>query len=325
MRVEEAAGGALAELAQRLERLVVGVERAAPRLGLAQILHHDAMEAQPAKLARPRAARQAALVDEAVDECDPAQFRQQRGVEADLVHAAHDLAAARRHLAALARIDLHDQHVLGRGRAQKRDHCRIAAVAAVPVRHAVDLDGAEQQRQRGRGHHHLGRDLGAREDAELAGLHVGRRDEQLAPPIVADRLEVDEALDQLLERIDVERVEVIGREQARHRAEPQILARQKREQALHHVALQVGQVAIDAHRAPEIGEPLARFVRSATGEAVRQHDRVHRAGRRAGDALDAAAAVHEQLIEHAPGEGAVGAAALQREVERFGAVWPGEG
>ena len=209
-----------------------------------------------------------------------------------------------------------------RGRAQERDDGGIAAVAAVPVGHPVDVDRAEKERQRGRGHHHFRADFRAVEDPQLAGVDVGGRDEQVEPVVAADRLEVDEAFDHVLERIDVERVEIIRRQHARHRAEPQPLARDEREQALDHAALQVGQVAVDAHRAPEIGQPLARLVGSPAREPVGQHDRVDRARRSAGNTLDLEAAVVEQLVEDAPGERAVGAAALQPEIDGFAPPFP---
>ena len=62
-------------------------------------------------------------------------------------------------------------------------------------------------------------------------------------------------------------------------------------------------------------EPPPRLLRSAAREPVGEHDRIHGAGRRAGDAVDGDAAVGEQAVEHAPGEGAVRAAALQGEIE----------
>ena len=69
------------------------VERAA------WLLHRDAMQPQSPELAVPGAARQPALVDQLADELDRAQLRQQRGVEGDLVHPAHDLPRRHRHLA----------------------------------------------------------------------------------------------------------------------------------------------------------------------------------------------------------------------------------
>src|SRR5262249_57640551 len=100
MGIEEAPGRALSELVQRLEIFVVGLERAARAEGFVQILHDDAMEPEPAEFARPRSSRQSSLVDEPVDEGDPAQLGEQRGVEVDFVDAAHDLARARGYLAA---------------------------------------------------------------------------------------------------------------------------------------------------------------------------------------------------------------------------------
>ena len=123
------------------------------------------------------------------------------------------------------------------GAEERKDH-RIADIAAVPVGHAVDLDRAEQERQAGRRHHHVGRDLLAREDAHAAGLHIGRGNEELQIGARAHRLEIDEALDQVLERIDVERVEVVGRKIARQRVEPGLhrraFERHEREQPVHH-------------------------------------------------------------------------------------------
>src|SRR3954469_1375893 len=78
MPVEEAPGGALAELAQGFEIFVVGLERAAGAERVAHILQHDAMELEPPEFPLPGSPRQASFVDEAVDECDPAQLREQR-------------------------------------------------------------------------------------------------------------------------------------------------------------------------------------------------------------------------------------------------------
>ena len=42
-------------------------------------------------------------------------------------------------------------------------------------------------------------------------MHIGGGDEELAAGVVANAVEIDKALDQLLERIDIERVEIVGR------------------------------------------------------------------------------------------------------------------
>ena len=148
-------------------------------------------------------------------------------------------------------------------------------------------------------------------------MDVGRGDEQFRALAGADRVEVDEALDQVLERIDVERIEIIGREHARHGAEPQPFARNERKQSLDHVALQVSETTVDAHRPPEIGEPLARLFAPAAGEPIGQHDRIHRSRRRARHSFDLEAAILEQLVEYPPSESAMGAAPLQREIDRL--------
>ena len=74
---------------------------------------------------------------------------------------------------------------------------------------------------------------------------------------------------------------------------------------------------------PEVGKAGARDVRPAASEAVGDHHRVHRAGRRAGDAFDREAPVLEDVVEHAPGEGAVRAATLKREIDALLGAWRG--
>src|SRR5882724_307892 len=96
MGIEEALRGALAALAQRQEELEVDLELAARVKGY--VVHDDAMQ--------PGAAR--------AGEFQRPQFRDQRRIERDLVHAGHDLVRARRQLGALARIDLHNQNVRAR-------------------------------------------------------------------------------------------------------------------------------------------------------------------------------------------------------------------
>ena len=220
------------------------------------------------------------------------------------------------------RIDLNEQHVLGLGRAEEREDRWIAEIAAIPIGHAVDLDRPKQQRQAGGRQDDTGVDLLMRENAQPPGLHVGGANEQLRGRGFPDGVEIDETLDQFLQRIDVERIEIVGRQILRYRLEPdshrRIFQRHKREQAIDGLALQVGQTAAKAGGAPEIGQPLARFLASAARKPVGQHHGVDGAGGSAGNAFDLEPPVVEQVIEHAPAEGAERAAALQRKIDALG-------
>ena len=159
---------------------------------------------------------------------------------------------------------MHHQHILGCGRAKERKNNRIAEIAAVPVRHAVDFDGAKQQWQAGRGHYRVGRYLVAREDSHMPGLHIGRRDEELQIGIGAQCFEIDKALDQVLQRINIERIDVVGREVSRQGIDPGLyrraLERGERQQPLHDRALQCRKIAGGRCRTPEVGEPLLRLL-----------------------------------------------------------------
>ena len=101
------------------------------------------MHVDAAVLAGPDAARQATLIDQARDKLHGTVFRDQRRVEGDFIEAVHDLAGRRRRLLPHQRIDLHDQHIFALGGAEERKDHRVAEVAAVPIGHAVDLDGTK--------------------------------------------------------------------------------------------------------------------------------------------------------------------------------------
>ena len=150
-------------------------------------------------------------------------------------------------------------------------------------------------------------------------MHIGRRDENVEILECPDRVEIDKALDQAFERIDVERIEIVRREHARHgvdhEADRRGFHRHQRQHAVEHRALRARQVAADRGRAPEFGEPLARLFAAAARKTVGEHHRVHGAGGRAGHARDMDAAVFQQMIDHAPGEGAMRAAALKRQID----------
>jgi hypothetical protein len=57
----------------------------------------------------------------------------------------------------------------------------------------------------------------------------------------------------------------------------------------------------------------ARAVRAAFDQPCREGDGVHGAGTGAGDGLDLEPPILEQMVEHPPGEGAMGTAALKSE------------
>src|SRR3984957_4092027 len=139
--VEETPCGALAADVQHLEEIVVGGELAEGIEMGAETVEHNAMDIDASVLPGSGAARQLSLVDQAGHKVDGAVFADERGIERDLVDAIHDLARRRRCRLPHQRIDLHHQHVLGRGGAEKRKDDRVAEIAAVPIGHAVDLDG----------------------------------------------------------------------------------------------------------------------------------------------------------------------------------------
>ena len=166
------------------------------------------------------------------------------------------------------------------------------------------------------------RDLVVGEDPDLAGAHVGGRQEQLDRRQRAQPLEVDRLLEHVLQRVVVGGIELIGRQQPAHDVEHQEGRRVVERVVVQHPVDRRGlqrrawRAAWLMRRQKPVSAVLAP-VAAALGQAVGQHHRVHRPGAGGGDALERDALVLEQAVEHAPGEGAVGAAALQGEVDRL--------
>ena len=69
------------------------------------------------------------------------------------------------------------------------------------------------------------------------------------------------------------------------------------------------------HLLPKSPQPVARALASVERKAIGEHDGVYAAGAGGGNAVEADALVFQQAIEHAPGEGAVTAAALERQID----------
>ena len=223
-------------------------------------------------------------------------------------------------LGPLDRIDVNDQHVGRVAGIDQREDRRIAHIAAIPIGLAIDLDGLEQERQAGRGHDGVDRQFVVGEHLDLAGAHIGGADVDLQRAARhADRIEVDRLLENALQRIEVERIELIGRQQPRdhveHHEGRRILQRARAGQLVEQARLQRAEGRGMADAPPEIGERLLRAALAAFGQAVGQHGGVHGAGAGRDDALEGQIVLLEQPVEHAPGEGAMRAAALQREVD----------
>jgi hypothetical protein len=151
----------------------------------------------------------------------------------------------------------------------------------------------------------------AAEQAQPSAFGFGGGDVERRSSARTQRLEVDRANQQVAQRVQVERVELRGREPvgpgqqgAPRGTEARWVARHvpQRRHAL-------------GHRAPEPLERGARAVGAVAAQTLGEQHRVHRAGTRAADGGDVHAAF-EQRIEHTPGEGAMRTAALQRERER---------
>src|SRR5260370_33875832 len=90
-----------------------------------------------------------AVIDQLGDEVDRAHLAHQRGIEADLVDAVHDVARGCRQLRPPKWIDINNDDIAAVAIVNERKDRWIAHVPAVPEVLAVDLDRLKHQRQAG--------------------------------------------------------------------------------------------------------------------------------------------------------------------------------
>jgi hypothetical protein len=205
---------------------------------------------------------------------------------------------------------------------QRRDG-RIAGIAAIPIAFAVDLDRLEHGREAGRRQQHVRRDLAVSEHPAASGADIGGSDEQL-DRCSGQPVEIDDLGQDVAQGIGAARTEVVGREHPRHHIHGdehgRIVERPAAQQNVQRTAPERAEHRRLRYPAPEILQRGARPRGAVGGKAVDQHRGVHRARRCARDAVDAQPGFLEQAVEHAPGESAVRAAALQREVHQNGSA-----
>ncbi len=244
---------------------------------------------------------------------DGTYLPQQAGIETDLVDPVGDVLDRAGHRIATGGIHLDDHDVATAALPHQRFEHRIAHEAAVPVVLAVDLDGLVNLGQAGGSEQHLHRERLAREDAQTVGPHVGGRNVELDAPAPPHAIEVDRVREHVPQGIDVEWVELVRRQRVREPVEPPGKWVRR--------PCEIGdEGAVAAHRPPEVFQRLFRSCGAAFFEPIRQHRGVHGAGARAADGLDDQALILQYSLQHTPGEGAMGASALERQGDQAGLV-----
>ena len=177
---------------------------------------------------------------------------------------------------------------------------------AIPVGLAGDLDRLVELRQAGRGQHHLRRQLMLPEQAAAGGADMGRRDQQRHRAMPPQPGEINQPDQQVAQRVDPQRVELVGREQVSARSSAK------------------APIPPSPIELPRPACPIACQTRSsrcpgtfaaALAPAPGQGHSVDRPGRGAAHRGDVEPGLLEQPVEHAPGEGAVRAATLQRQAD----------
>ncbi len=162
------------------------------------------------------------------------------------------------------------------------------------------------QRRTGRRQRDVGGDGVIAENLLLTVADPRGRDQQLRAVRVAQRRKVDVAQQRLPQRIEIERIEMSG---AQRRPERDRASR-RREAADQH---QRAERSLVHQPDPEPVQPGAGAFAAAFGEAGGEQQRVDRTGAGAADAVDLDGWMFQQPLQHAPGKGGKGAAALERQ------------
>ena len=190
-------------------------------------------------------------------------------------------------------------------------------IAAVPIRHAVDLQGLEEGRDAGGGHQVIGRELLPAEDRNLAVRALVAL-MKILTSVEARRIEVDKCVDRVPQRIDVERVRLVRTEASGDHVRPGLVAPGARTWS--RSPRWIGEGTRRRSPCARRLELAARPVDPPLSQPSHHDDGIHGAGARAADRFYGEASVFENGIEHTPREGAVGSAAREGEGDwSFGA------
>jgi hypothetical protein len=282
---------------------------------------------------------QLALGQQALHKIDGAHLGDQRGVERDFVDPVHDVARRGRQLVALDGVDLHQHNVAAGAFIDQRVDGRVAGEAAVPVVHPIDLHRLEHRRQAGRGHHRTCGEPLAREDLRLARGHRRGHDKHLERLVGRQPLEVNGVLQKLLQRVDVQRIALVGGHrlgpQAGHGVAEYLTRRmgtpgQRAKAAKQNVQRRALGLRDAGCHGAHVYDPVPEVRQRGTrglphlqwglplglGKTVRQGHGIHRAGAGSADAFQLHPAVLQQRVQHAPGERTMRATALQGQIDR---------
>jgi len=179
-----------------------------------------------------------------------AQLLQENGVEGHLIQTVRNLGGGARHAFALDRVDRYDNGVLRFALPDESRERGIAGIAAVPVGLAVDLDGLEHGGQTGRGEQNVRRNGVVLKNFTAARPHIGGGDEEVDWRF-RKPLEIDEFGQNLAQRIDALRIQIVGRKQTGHEIDGDIGGRKiHRPTAKKHIC----GTALDWAEAPRLGD-----------------------------------------------------------------------
>jgi hypothetical protein len=120
------------------------------------------------------------------------------------------------------------------------------------------------------------------------------------------------------QRVASHRVQVVGRQHARHEIHGDVHGRTVQRPAAEHHVERSAPERTEASRlrnaAPELLQSGSGAVGPTLGMAVDKHGGIHCAGGRPGNAVDCQPRLLEKPVQHAPGEGPVGPATLERKI-----------
>ena len=318
----------MAILPQRLQEIPIAVELGAEFEGAHARLILDAVQ-EEAAVAR---LFEAPAFEQPLHKVDRAHFAHQRGVEADLVQPVHDVRDGGGNLGPVERVELHQDDVGGRALMIERPEGWVAEIAAIPIGLAIDLDRLEDIGQAGGGEQGVDGQFLAPEHFGFAGADIGGRDEEPHGVfVVAQLFQVERVLQRPAQRVELHRegVELIGRGHPGQRLEgvpgqgiAQVIAPDRLFQGarLHRAHGEAG-----AEAAPEALHAVTRAGAAALAQAEGEDGGIDGAGRGAGHAFEIQPILIQQPLQHAPGEGAMGAAALQGQVDLAGVPAVGDG
>lgn len=199
-------------VAQHLQKRGMGIRHAGMVQGIHQVVGLVQVDLEIAHPLLEPSQHQGRPAITLLDIGNGAHLPEEGGIEGQRLRPGTDFSGGDRVTVILQRAQQHDDQIISPASVQQRKNSGIAAVGAVPVELAINLDTVVDRRQTGRRQQHVRTQFVIFKNPDLAALCLRGGDIEAQCPRVVEHGKVDHLLHQFTQGIERKRIELKRRQ-----------------------------------------------------------------------------------------------------------------